>query len=103
MTQARLVITLPEGIWIGDVSRDHPAATFEVLSAVPDAEAAFALISVTSPDVDRLLAATESHDHVTDLSVLQQTEGATPKMLNHGYISGRRWLSRHGSTHRLFG
>ena len=38
-----------------------------------------------------------------DLSVLQQTEGSTPKMLNHGYISGRRWLSRHGSTHRLFG
>jgi len=75
MTQAQLVITLPEGIWIGDVSRQHPAATFEVLSALPDAEAAFALMSVTTPDVDQLLTEIESHDHITDLSVLQQTDG----------------------------
>jgi predicted DNA-binding protein YlxM (UPF0122 family) len=75
VTQAQLLITLPEGIWIGDVSREHPAATFEVLSAVPDAEAAFALLSVTAPQIDRLLSVIESHDHITDLSVLQQTEG----------------------------
>lgn len=75
MTQAQLVITLPEGIWIGDVSREYPAATFKVLSAVPDAGAAFALLNITTPELDSLLTTIESHDHTTEISVLQQTEG----------------------------
>lgn len=75
MTQARLVVTLPEGIWIGDVSRTQPEATFEVLSAVPDANAAFALLRVTGPEIEPPLSAVEDHDHITEFSSIQRTDG----------------------------
>lgn len=75
MTEARLVVTLPEGIWIGDVSRSFPNATFSVLSAVPDEAAAFALMRVTAPDLGELLGGIAAHEQVVERSVIQRSDG----------------------------
>ena len=34
MPRANLTLTIPEGVWIGDVSRAHPTATFRILAAL---------------------------------------------------------------------
>jgi predicted DNA binding protein len=73
MTQARLTVTLPEGIWIGDVSTSLPSATFTVLTAVPDETAAFALMRINEPNLDDLLSTIADHEQVVELSVIQQT------------------------------
>lgn len=74
MTQARLSVTLPEHIWIGDVSRAHPDAVFKIMTAVPDDGAAFALIKLQTTTPDALLESIENHEEITDLAVIQQTE-----------------------------
>jgi predicted DNA binding protein len=73
MTQARLTVTLPEGIWIGDVSTSFPGATFTVLTAVPDETEAFALLRINEPNLDDLLSTITDQDQVVELSVIQQT------------------------------
>ena len=74
MTQARLTVTLPEHIWIGDVSRNHPEAVFKIMTAVPDSGAAFALLKLRTPEPDTLIDAIDNHEEITELSVIQQTE-----------------------------
>lgn len=74
MTEARLTVTLPEAIWIGDVSNTHPETTFTVLTAVPDEDVGFGLVRLTGPDIEAVLADIEGYDQITELSVLQQTD-----------------------------
>ena len=74
MTQARLVVDLPEGPWIADVSRAHPEATFQVLAALPGDGPGFALVWITAPDVDSVLVNMDEHDAMTELSILQCTD-----------------------------
>ncbi|MFC7324283.1 helix-turn-helix domain-containing protein [Halorubrum rutilum] len=75
MPQARLLVDLPDGPWIADVSREFPDAGFRVLTAVPGEEAGFALVRVTARDVDAVLSAMGSHDALTSVSVMAREEG----------------------------
>jgi len=74
MTQARLNVTLPEHIWVGEVSRRYPNAVFKIMTAVPDSGAAFALIKLLTPDPRPLLDSIENHDEIATLSLIQQTD-----------------------------
>lgn len=74
MTQARLVVDMPEGPWVADVSRQHPEATFQVIAALPGDGPGFALVWITAPDVGDVLDAMDDHPAVTDMSVMQQTD-----------------------------
>jgi len=75
MTQARLVITFPELVWIGDISRQYPDSTFTVLAAVPSDDVGVGLVRITGLDIEPLLSAIESDDQITELSIIQQTDG----------------------------
>lgn len=75
MPQARLLVDLPDGPWIADVSREFPDAGFRVLTAVPGEDAGFALVRVTARDVDAVLSAMGSHDALTSVSVMAREEG----------------------------
>ncbi|WP_123624055.1 helix-turn-helix domain-containing protein [Halorubrum sp. CSM-61] len=75
MPQARLLVDLPDGPWIADVSRDFPDAGFRVLTAVPDEGAGFALIRLTARDVDAVLAAMRDHVALSKVSVMARGEG----------------------------
>lgn len=74
MTQARLVVDMPEGPWISDVSRAHPDATFQVLAALPGDGPGFALVWISAPDLDAVLSDMHDHPVLSDLSVMQRTE-----------------------------
>lgn len=96
MTQARLVVDLPDGPWIADVSRTFPDAKFQVLAALPGDGPGFALVWITAPDVDQVLVDMHDHETITELSVLQRTdheatiqfETSTPLLLMAAKRSG---------------
>ncbi|WP_435073400.1 helix-turn-helix domain-containing protein [Halorubrum sp. HHNYT27] len=75
MPQARLLVDLPDGPWIADVSREFPDAGFRVLTAVPGESAGFALVRVTARDVDAVLSAMEAHEVLASLSVMAREDG----------------------------
>jgi len=62
MPQARLLVDLPDGPWIADVSRDFPDAGFRVLTAVPDECRLRAHQTDCPRDVDDVLAAAITRD-----------------------------------------
>lgn len=74
MTQARLVVELPDGPWVADVSREFPEATFRVIAALPGDGPGFALVWITAPDVEAVLDAMQSHPAVTETSVVGRAD-----------------------------
>lgn len=74
MAQATLTITLPETVWIQQVSTAHPDASIRVLTAVPGAESGFALIRITGPDIRAVLDDMNEHPQITELTVAQWSD-----------------------------
>ncbi|RQG96829.1 helix-turn-helix domain-containing protein [Natrarchaeobius oligotrophus] len=74
MAQATLTVTMPEQVWIQQVSTEYPEATFRVLAAVPGAESGFALVRVTGPDVPEVVSDVEAHPQITELTLVQWTD-----------------------------
>ena len=72
MPYAKLTIDLPTAVWIGEVSRDFPSATFRVLSAMPSGEAGFGLLEVESESIPAVLGAIESR--VSSVELMQHAE-----------------------------
>ncbi|EMA68665.1 Bacterio-opsin activator HTH domain protein [Halorubrum aidingense JCM 13560] len=75
MPQARLLVDLPEGPWIADVSRAFPDAGFRILTAVPGEGAGFALVQITARDTDAVLTAMDEHDALASVSVMARGAG----------------------------
>lgn len=74
MPRAKFTLTIPEDIWIGDVSRAHPDTTFEILSALPAENGGVGLVELTTPDLTQVLAEIEEYDSIVELDVLQRHE-----------------------------
>ena len=70
MPRARLTVTLPEGIWIREVSVAHPDATFRVLAALAAEEHGVGLVEVLADDLPAVVGAIDGHDGVPELDVL---------------------------------
>ncbi len=75
MPQARLRVDLPDGPWIADVSREHPEALFEVLTALPEKGQGFGLLRFRSESVGPILEQIRAHETIEEVSIIQQTEG----------------------------
>ncbi|WP_129116554.1 helix-turn-helix domain-containing protein [Halegenticoccus tardaugens] len=96
MPRARLTLTIPDGVWIGDVSRAYPDARFRVLAALADERAGVGLAEITETDIGSLLADVYSNEAVTELEPLQrrgdtvlvQFETTTPLLLSPVQSSG---------------
>lgn len=74
MPRAELAITVPESVWVGDLSRRHPEATFRVLSVFPQPDSGVALAEVTAPDVAEVVTELSEYDDVTETEVLQHRD-----------------------------
>ncbi|SDR42416.1 helix-turn-helix domain-containing protein [Natronobacterium texcoconense] len=74
MVQATLTVTLPEQVWVEQVSTDYPDATFRVLGAVPGSESGFALVRVTGSDVPDVVDDMNDHPQITELTLAQWSE-----------------------------
>lgn len=75
MPEATLKLTIPEGVWIGDFSQQHPDAVFSVLSAIPNGGTGVALVEITAPNLEQLLSEMESHEEITAFQVLNKGAG----------------------------
>ena len=77
MPRADLTLTIPEGVWIGEVSRAYPAARFRILAALADDDTGVGLAEITSQNVSPVLAEIDASDSVVELDILrQQADGA---------------------------
>lgn len=74
MPRARLAIDVPETVWIGAVSREHPEATFRVLAAMPEGDRGVGLVEVRAPDIGAVAASIDEQSTVTDVAVLHRGE-----------------------------
>ena len=74
MPRATLTITVPERVWIGVISREHPDARFRILSALPGEETGVGLVEVSAPNVQAVVDAIETEDEVTQLNLLRRHE-----------------------------
>jgi hypothetical protein len=71
MALTKLVVDLPPGTWIGEVSSAHPDSVFRVLAALPADDRGVGLLEITSEEMRTVLTAIEEHAGVDDVELLQ--------------------------------
>jgi len=74
---ARFRIRLPAGIWVDDVSRAAPDATFRLLSGIRTGDRAVELGETVAADPVAVGEAVAAHPSVTDYECLEATEERT--------------------------
>ncbi|UWG49510.1 Transcriptional regulator, contains HTH domain [Halalkaliarchaeum sp. AArc-CO] len=75
MSRARIVLEMPEGVWVSEVTAEHPDATVCVLSAVPAEDSGIALITVYADDPDEIVPAIESHPGILEAELVHESTG----------------------------
>ncbi len=74
MPTAKLHITLPEEVWISEVSTAHPDAEFRVLAAFPAEETGVGLLEITSSDLPAVVGAMDDREDIVRLDLQQASE-----------------------------
>ena len=74
MPLAKIDITIPEALWIADVSVAHPEVTFRIVSTQYDDGTATGLFEIEGDQLVSILARANDADDVTDLELLSKTE-----------------------------
>lgn len=74
MTSATLSITLPERVWISEISREFPTVHFRVLSAIPGDDRGYALLRIDGPPVDDVIERMGNHPQLTDQDVIHRQD-----------------------------
>jgi len=69
MPYAKLTITVPEAVWVGELSRAYPETRFRVLAATADAATGVARIEITGEEPEAVCEEARDYDTVTDLTV----------------------------------
>ncbi|WP_436910481.1 helix-turn-helix domain-containing protein [Halosimplex marinum] len=73
MPRANLEITVPDSVWIGELSREYPDAQFEILTVFPKEEGGVALAEIAADDIEEIVLAMDEYDEVTNTDFLQRT------------------------------
>lgn len=74
MAHATLAITMPEDVWIHQLSTEYPESTFRVLAAVPGSESGFALVRIAGPSVPEVVEDMDDHPQLTELTLAQWSD-----------------------------
>jgi hypothetical protein len=74
MPRAELAITVPEGVWIGDVSRRYPETRVRILAAFADEQDGVGLVEVSGTDVEPFVDALGAQEELTELTLLSRTD-----------------------------
>ena len=89
MPEARLQLTIPDDIWIGDITRRHPETRVRVLAAIPDELTGVGLAEITGPAAAEVVTAMAEEEELSNVEVLKhstdeelvQFETANPLLL----------------------
>lgn len=74
MPQARLHVTLPDQVWVGDISARYPDVRFRVLAALPsEDETGVGLLELDGPDLPTVVGEIERDEGVSSLDLLDST------------------------------
>ncbi|SIR83371.1 helix-turn-helix domain-containing protein [Natronorubrum thiooxidans] len=73
MAQATLTLTMPEQVWIQQLSTAYPTTTFRVLAAVPGSETGFALVRISGPEVADVVADMRDHPQILEVTLAQSS------------------------------
>lgn len=76
MPTAKLHITLPENVWIYQVSSSYPDTEFRVLAAFPAEETGVGLLEITSSDLPAVVGAMDDREDIVRLDLQQASEEA---------------------------
>ncbi|WP_115863444.1 helix-turn-helix domain-containing protein [Halorussus litoreus] len=74
MPTAKLHITLPENVWIHQVSSAHPDAEFRVLAAFPAEETGVGLLEITAENLPPVVGDIDDRDDIVRLDLHQASE-----------------------------
>ena len=74
MPRAKLEITIPDAVWMGELTRSFPDAEFEILTVFPQETGGVALAEITAVDVEAVVSAMAEYEAVTDIDFLQRTD-----------------------------
>jgi len=74
MPNAKLRLTVPEEVWLGDVTRSYPETRIRVLAAIPDGLSGVGLVEITGPETEGVVTAMRAQDDVTAIELLQQRD-----------------------------
>jgi len=99
MPRAKLTVTLPESLWIHEISTAYPDTTFRVSSVLPGSDVAIGIIELMAPNPVPILAAIDDDRsdirHLESLlwkhdeTALLQVETSNPSLLVP-HATGRR-------------
>ena len=74
MPNAKLRLTVPEEVWLGEITRRYPETRIRVLAAIPDGLSGVGLVEITGPTTDAVVTAMAEQDDVTDIETLQRRD-----------------------------
>jgi predicted DNA binding protein len=74
MPTANLAVTLPDSVWIAELSTRFPEATWRVLAALPDGDTGVGLVEITAEDVGVILSRLDDTAGVRVFEVLHRGE-----------------------------
>lgn len=74
MPHAKLTLTIPEGVWIGELSRSYPGARFRILAALPGEDYGVGLMELSASDPVPVLAEMLEKPEITELEFIQRGE-----------------------------
>jgi predicted DNA binding protein len=74
MPRAELELTIPKSVWIGELSRSYPDASFEILTVFPQESGGVALAEVVAADLEGLVEELAAYEEVTATDVLQRSD-----------------------------
>ncbi|MFW6384590.1 MAG: helix-turn-helix domain-containing protein [Halodesulfurarchaeum sp.] len=72
MPRATLTIRVPKDLWIGDITREYPDASFRVLAALPDDDTGVGLVEVSAPDLAAVIREIDAAPEVAQLNLLRR-------------------------------
>jgi hypothetical protein len=76
MVTARLRVELPDAVWVGEVSRAHPEATFRLVAGLPDGEErAVEVGQVAAPNLTSVAATVRAHPAIETFDSIVAVEG----------------------------
>lgn len=74
MPTARLELTVPDTVWIGELTRQYPTAQFRILAALSNENSGVGLAEIESASLPTLLAEMEAFEDVTEMEVLNDPD-----------------------------
>ncbi len=74
MPTATLAVTIPESVWIAELSTRFPEATWRVLAALPDGETGVGLVEITAENIATVLSQLDDTGGVRIFEVLHRGE-----------------------------